>query len=183
MCKDSKCKIPDTATTEVFLNSLRLFALPHLLQMLLFSHPVLSHVPLSHLSPFSQSRFFFWLVELKVNHLNLIQFWPGLLRSVLWYWHLSLHMCLMIVCRKVIFHLSRRGQLSTQVLKSPRSTRITLETIVLSTIWFPSQKPSTLWFALRKSRHKFVFIYFGQQSSFSPSIAALHKRHALCIAS
>ena len=99
--------------------------LPHLLQMLLFSHPVLSHVPLSHLSLSPQSRFFFWSVELKVKHLNSIQFQPGLLRSVLWFWHLSLHMCLMIVCRRVIFHLNRRGQLSTQVLKSPRSTRMT----------------------------------------------------------
>ena len=63
MCKDSKCKIPDTATAEVFLNSLfrrlRLFVLPHLLEMLLFSHPVLSHVPLSHLSLSPQSRIFF----------------------------------------------------------------------------------------------------------------------------
>ena len=63
MCKDSKCKIPDSATAEFLQNSLfrrlMLFALPHLLQMLLFSHPVLSHVPLSHSNQSPQNRFFF----------------------------------------------------------------------------------------------------------------------------
>ena len=50
-------------------------------------------------------------------------------------------------------------------------------------ILIPSQKPSTLWFALRKSRRKFVFIYLGQRWSCSPSITAPHKRYTLCIAS
>ena len=60
-------------------------------------------------------------------------------------------------------------------------TRFRLQSITAKTdqIWFPSQKSSTLWFAMRESRRKFVFIDFGQWSSCSPSIAAPYKRYAL----
>ena len=110
MCKDSKCKIPDTATAEVFSKFFVQKVEAVRAATSAADAPVFTPCPkpcsFESFKPISPEQVLFLIgrAQRKTSELDPVPTW---------------------LVKECAVILNRRGQLSTQVLKSPRSTRMT----------------------------------------------------------